>query len=230
MVLSRVEAQAHLELGTRTKIRRFDQARISANRSASWPIGRSKIHTPKMRGGRKKLYANALPLLGEVADKYHAAFLLLFGDGVDQDNVRAQFHFRLHVKQSAVSIDDDGLAILAEFPAYSGLARSTDRYASKDAGTSTSRRTGRCGVHEPIVRPTAVRVNSTFPIWCPKCSRSESAAGNADDAVWRGTFRSSSISPIRLLSSDPEIWKRHKTVPLAVVRRTSVEWRFAFWG
>jgi hypothetical protein len=123
-----------------------------------------------MRRGRKKFHPDALALLGEVADKYYPALLLLFGDGVDQDNVCAQFHFGLHVKQRAVSIDDDGLAILTEFAADSRPPRGTHRNAGKDAGTSTSRRTGRCGVHEPIVRLTAVRVNSTFRIKCPKCS------------------------------------------------------------
>jgi hypothetical protein len=115
-----------------------------------------------MRSGRKKFHANALPLLGEVADKYHAAFLFLFGDGVDQDNVCAHFHFRLNIKQSAVSINDDGLAILAKLPPHSSLPGCTHRDASKDAGASSSRRTGRCGVHEPIVRLTEVWVNSTF--------------------------------------------------------------------
>jgi hypothetical protein len=146
-----------------------------------------------MRGGRKKLDANALPLLGEVADKYHAALLLLFGDGVDQDNVRTHFHFGLHVKQGAVSINYDGLAILAEFAAYSRPPRCAHGNASEDAGTSTSRRAGRCGVHEPIVRPTVVRVNSTFPIRCPKCSRFETAAGICGDGVYRRAFRGQSV-------------------------------------
>jgi hypothetical protein len=137
-----------------------------------------------MRGGRKKLNANALPLLREVADKYYAAFLLLFGDGVDQDNVRAQFHFRLHVKQGAVSVHDDCLAILTEFSADSGPPRGTHGDAREDAGATTSRRTGRCGVHEPIVRLTAARVNSTFQIECPKCSRAESAAARPFRLPW----------------------------------------------
>src|SRR5271154_2912987 len=92
--VSRVEAQTYLVL--RIKFGEVSQAGTSATRgarSASRPIGGRKIYAPKMRGGRKKFYADALPLLGEVADKNYAALLLLFGNRVDQYNVRAQFHF-----------------------------------------------------------------------------------------------------------------------------------------
>jgi len=178
-----------------------------------------------MRGGRKKFYADALPLLGEVADKNYAALLLLFGNRVDQYNVRAQFHFGLHVKQRAMSVHDDSLAVLTEFAAYGGLPCGTHGNASKDAGATTSRRTGRCGVHEPIVRPTVVRVNSTFAIRCPKCSRFKSATGMAGNG---GLAMDVSelvrrAAPAGCLKSNDEIWKQCKPVPLAVLRRTSVE-------
>jgi len=122
-----------------------------------------------MRRRRKKLNADALAFFREVAKKNHAAFLLFFGHGVDQNDVRAHFHFRLHVKQRAVSIHHDGLAVLTEFTAYSRLPSSTHRNACEDAGTASSGRTGRCGIHEPILRSTASRVNPTFRKQCPKC-------------------------------------------------------------
>src|SRR5277367_2460035 len=124
-----------------------------------------------------------------------------------------------------MSVHDDGLAVLTEFAAYGGLPCGTHGNASKDAGAATSRRTGRCGVHEPIVRPTVVPVNSTFAIRCPKCSRFESAAGIGGDG---GLAMDVSelvrrAAPAGCLKSKDEIWEHRKAVPLAVLRRTSVE-------
>lgn len=68
-----------------------------------------------------------------------------------------------------MSVDDDGLAVLAEFAAFSGFARGAYRNAREDARAAASGRAGRYSVHEPIVRPVAVRVNCTFLWQCPKC-------------------------------------------------------------
>jgi hypothetical protein len=137
-----------------------------------------------MRRRRKKFNANALPFFRKVAEKNHAAFLLFFRHRVDQNDIRAHFHFGLNVKQRAMSVYYDGLAILTEFTAHSRLPSSTHRNAREDAGTAPSGRTGRCGIHEPILRLHPLKVNSTFLKQCPKCLNSQ----------WRRVFRPSRFS------------------------------------
>jgi len=136
-----------------------------------------------MRGGREEFDADALALVGKVADKNDAAFLLFFGYRVDQKNVGAEFDFRLHVEQRAMSVDDDGLAVLTEFAALGGLARGAHGNAREDACAAASGRAGRYSLHKPIVHLVAVRVNCTFPGRCLKCLAA--ARGFAYDRQFR---------------------------------------------
>jgi len=115
-----------------------------------------------MRGGREEFDADALTFVGKVANENDAAFLLFFGDRIDQQDVGAHFEFGLHVEQGAVSVDDDGLAILAELAAGGGFARGAHWNAREDACAATSGRAGRYSLHKLIVRLVAVRVNCAF--------------------------------------------------------------------
>ena len=115
-----------------------------------------------MRRRRKKLYANPLPFIGNIAHKHHPAFLLFFRHRVNQHQVRAHLELRLHVQQRAMSIHHDRLAILAEFSAGGGFPGSTHRNAREDACAAASGLAGRLRVHEPIVPCAATRVNSAF--------------------------------------------------------------------
>jgi len=136
---------------------------------AAGPIGGREIHAPEMRGRREEFDADALAFVGKVADKNYSAFLLFFGDRIDQQDVGAHFEFGLHVEQGTVSVDDDGLAILAELAAGGGLARGAHGNAREDACAAASGRAGRYSLHKPIVHLVAVRVNCTFPGRCLKC-------------------------------------------------------------
>lgn len=67
-----------------------------------------------MRTGGKKFDADACAFLGCVTEIDDAAFLLFIGRRIDEHDLGAEVDGFLEVKQAAVSVDDDCLAVLAE--------------------------------------------------------------------------------------------------------------------
>jgi hypothetical protein len=107
------------------------------SRGPRGPILRSEINTPEMRARGKELNANPCAFFGQIANINDATFLLFFGDGIDQHHIRAEFERFLQVEQAAMSIDHDGLAVLAKFPAVGILARGADRDSREYARTAS---------------------------------------------------------------------------------------------
>ena len=87
-------------------------------RRGSGPIGCSEFYAPELRTRNEKLNADAGSLVRGLADIYDTAFLLFVGNGVDEGNVGAYVNGFSEVDQAAVSIDHDGLAVVAELAAH----------------------------------------------------------------------------------------------------------------
>lgn len=100
---------------------------------ASGPVLRSEFDAPEMRAGRKEFHADASAFFGRVAEIYDAAILLFFGAGVDENQFGADLKLRLEVEKTAVSVDDDGLAIFLEFLAQEIFPGGAHGNASKNA-------------------------------------------------------------------------------------------------
>jgi hypothetical protein len=62
--------------------------------------------------------------------------LLFFGDWIDQHDFGTERERLLQIKQATMRIDDDGLAVLAEFPAIAVLGHRAHRYSRENAGTA----------------------------------------------------------------------------------------------
>ena len=103
------------------------------------PILRGEIDTPEMRAGGKEFNTDTCALFGSVAQIDDAAFLFFFGDGIDEHDFGAERERFLQIKQAAMRVDDDGLAVLAEFFAIAIFGHSAHGDAREDAGTATGR-------------------------------------------------------------------------------------------
>jgi hypothetical protein len=103
------------------------------------PILRSEIDTPEMRAWGKEFDTDTCALFGSVAKVDDAAFLFFFGDGIDEHDFGAERERFLQIKQAAMRVDDDGLAVLAEFLAIAIFGRSAHGDAREDAGTAPGR-------------------------------------------------------------------------------------------
>jgi predicted dehydrogenase len=90
------------------------------------PIRGREIHAPEMWRWRKKFHSDALAFLRHIAQIHDAAFLLFFGGGIDQDEVRAHLQRLVQIQKAAMGIDDDGPAVLAELPALGVASGRTD--------------------------------------------------------------------------------------------------------
>jgi hypothetical protein len=100
------------------------------------PILRGEIDTPEMRAGGKEFNTDTCALFGSVAQIDDAAFLFFFGDGIDEHDFGAERERFLQIKQAAVRVNHDGLAVLAEFPAVAILGHRAHRYSRENAGTA----------------------------------------------------------------------------------------------
>ena len=92
-----------------------------------------------MGARREKFDADTRALLGCVAQVNHAAFLFLFGAGIDENEVRAELKFVLQINESAVRVDDDRVAVLAKFAPVIGSSLRADGNAGKHPGTTALR-------------------------------------------------------------------------------------------
>jgi hypothetical protein len=92
-----------------------------------------------MRAWGKEFDTDTCTLFGGVAEIDDAAFLLFFGDGIDQDDFGTERERFLEIEQAAMGVDDDGLAVLAEFLAIAIFGHSAHGDAGEDAGTAPGR-------------------------------------------------------------------------------------------
>jgi len=89
-----------------------------------------------MRAWAEKLDADARAFFGGVAQINDAAFLLFLCGGVDENEFGAEFERLIQIKQAAVSVDHDRLALRAEFPAFQVLPLCLHGDPCEDAGTA----------------------------------------------------------------------------------------------
>ena len=92
-----------------------------------------------MRAGGKEFHPDTRAFFGRVAEVDDPAFLLFFGDGIDEHDFGAERERFLQIKQAAMRVDDDGLAVLAEFLAIAIFGRSAHGDAREDARTAAGR-------------------------------------------------------------------------------------------
>jgi hypothetical protein len=103
---------------------------------AGGPILGGELDTPEVRAGREEFDADARALIGSVSQIDNAAFLLFFCDRIDQDKVGAQFDGLLKVEEATMSVDDNGLTVLAELAAVGIFPCRTDGDAREDPRTA----------------------------------------------------------------------------------------------
>jgi hypothetical protein len=97
---------------------------------------RGELDAPEMRSRGKEFDTDPRTLFGGVSEVDDAAFLLFFGDRIDEDHFGAQINVGVDVEQAAMGINDDGLAIFLEFPSSVILAGSANRNPREDAGAA----------------------------------------------------------------------------------------------
>ena len=100
------------------------------------PIVLSKFDAPEMRARAEEFDADASAFFRGVAEVDDAAFLFFFSRRIDENQFRAKLERFVQVEQTAVSVDNDRLALGAEFPPFDVLPRRVDRNARKDAGAA----------------------------------------------------------------------------------------------
>ena len=91
-----------------------------------------------MGRGSKEFKAYALPLIGSVAEKDDAAFLLFLGEWIGENDHRIHVERLIEIEQSTVRIDYNGLAGFAETPAVCILSRSNHADPHEHSSTAPS--------------------------------------------------------------------------------------------
>lgn len=86
-----------------------------------------------MRRRRQKLQSYSLPFVGSVAKIYHAAFLFFVAGWICHLQLRAHFNRFVQIKKTAVRVDYDSLATLAEFVSVAVHSTDLHRDAREDA-------------------------------------------------------------------------------------------------
>jgi len=86
-----------------------------------------------MRRRRQKLQSYPLPFVGSIAKIHHAAFLFFVTGRICHLQLRAHFHRFVQIEKTAVRVDYDGLASLAEFVPVAVHAADLYRDAREDA-------------------------------------------------------------------------------------------------
>jgi hypothetical protein len=115
-----------------------------AGSGAGRPILRREFDSPEVRAGREKFDSDAGTFFGCVAEVDDAAILFFFRAGINQHQLRAHFEFGLQVKETAMSIDDDGLAGFLKFLSQQVSAGGAHRNAGEDARTASLAALGFC--------------------------------------------------------------------------------------
>jgi hypothetical protein len=128
------------------------------------PILLCEFDTPKMRARGEKFDAHARAFFGCIAEIDHTAFLFFFGDGIDEHDFGAKRERFLQIEQAAVRVNDDGLAILAEFLTIAIFGHGAHRNSREDARTAAG-----CAVlwfaHGYLVSCIGLATESTMRTW-----------------------------------------------------------------
>lgn len=135
----------------------------------SGPIGRNEIDAPEMRRRSEELDADALALLGGIAEKHDAAFLLFLREGVGENHDGVDRERLVQVHQSAVRVDDDGLASFAEAPVVGVLSRDHHAHAHEDPCTAPNLVEIRFGHGKTMLPHIGVGVNRGVAQVFPYC-------------------------------------------------------------
>ena len=107
-----------------------------ARRWPGRPVLRREFDSPEMGAGRGELDAYARALFRSVAQIDDAAFLLFFGDGINEHQIRPEDERFMQVEKTAVRVDHDGLAVFLEFAAFDVYSRGAHGDAREDARTA----------------------------------------------------------------------------------------------
>lgn len=111
----------------------------------------NEVNAPEVRAGREEFDSDARSLVRGFADVDDAAFLLLLGRGVDQDDFRADFQLLLEVEQAALHVDYNGVAAFAEFAAFPVGSLGPHREAGDQARAAALRVGGSDGHDKAMV-------------------------------------------------------------------------------
>jgi hypothetical protein len=153
------------------------------------PIGLLQFDAPEMGSRGDKFDANALALLGIVAEIDHSAFLLFLRGGIGEYEQRSHFQVLLGVEQSAMGIDNDRFAGMLEPPALLILARELHPDSHEHSGAASFAFVDGCIHGTTMVGYGLVWVNSCagfaclggqLPFWTmfgPLMDKGNSAAG-----------------------------------------------------
>jgi len=106
-------------------------------RSAVLPgLGQSaglKIDAPEMRCRRQKFYAHPLSPFTVLSQEHHPAFLFFLGQGVDQHEHCAVFHFVPQYQQASMSVYNQRFADFAKLPPIMAPALDPQPHLVEDA-------------------------------------------------------------------------------------------------
>ncbi len=97
------------------------------------PILRREFDSPEMRAGRGELDAHARAFIRGVAEIDDPAFLLLLGDGIDENQIPSDDERFVQVEEPAMRIDHDRLAVFFEFTALDVFSRGLYGDAGEDS-------------------------------------------------------------------------------------------------
>jgi hypothetical protein len=100
------------------------------------PIFLREFNSPEVRAGREEFDADASALVGGFADEDDPALLLFIRRGIIEHELRSDLERLLKVEEAAMGVDDDRLAVLAEFAAVGIAARGADGDAREDSRTT----------------------------------------------------------------------------------------------
>ena len=104
-----------------------------ARRWPGRPVLRREFDSPEMGAGRGEFDAYARALFRGVAQIDDAAFLLFFGDGINENHIAAEDERFVQVEKPSVRVDYNGLAVFLELAAFHILSRGTHRDAREDS-------------------------------------------------------------------------------------------------
>ena len=101
------------------------------------PIGLREFDTPESRRRGEKFDANALALVGIVAEIHNSAFLFILRERIGKDEDGSQFQILVEVKQSSMSVDHDRFADMAKVAALLIFACEQHPNTHEDPGTAS---------------------------------------------------------------------------------------------
>ena len=134
------------------------------------PIGGDEIDAPEMRRGREELEAYALAFFRRITQKHDAAFLLFLRKWVGDDENRVHAERLIQAEHTAVRVDHNRLAGLAETAAIGVFPRDDHAHTHEDPGTASNLVGIRFRHDYPMLRHIYFPVNETIKGVFPPCN------------------------------------------------------------